>query len=40
MKYSTDQFDHKELDQLLVSARDFIEQAEEEWQKMQQKPTE
>jgi hypothetical protein len=36
MKYSTDQFDHKELDQLLVSARDFIEQAEEEWQKKRQ----
>ncbi len=36
MKYSTDQFDHKELDQLLVSAREFIEQAEEEWQKKRQ----
>jgi len=36
MKYSTDQFNLKELDELLVSARDFIEQAQEEWQKKQQ----
>jgi hypothetical protein len=36
IKYSTDQFDLKDLDQLLVSARDFIKQAHDEWQKMQQ----
>ncbi len=36
IKYSTDPFDNKELDQLLVSARDFIQQAQGEWQKNRQ----